>query len=84
MILNLSLRLVSFSKNQNFLFDTKLYCLAGYWIEELNPGTFQSIFYEKSKQRINQYKEIKKDVDEFMKDINLEYKSIKKEIKSLF
>ena len=62
----------------------QLYCLAGYWIEELYPGTFQSIFYEKSKQRINQYKEIKKDVDEFMKDINLEYKSIKKEIKSLF
>ena len=62
----------------------QFYCLAGYWIEELYPGTFQSIFYEKSKQRINQYKEIKKDVDEFMKDINLEYKSIKKEIKSLF
>ena len=62
----------------------QLYCLAGYWIEELYPGTFQSIFYEKSKQRINQYKDIKKDVDEFMKDINLEYKSIKKEIKSLF
>ena len=62
----------------------QFYCLAGYWIEELYPGTFQSIFYEKSKQRINQYKDIKKDVDEFMKDINLEYKSIKKEIKSLF
>ncbi len=62
----------------------QFYCLAGYWIEELYPGTFQSIFYEKSKQRINQYKDIKKDVDEFMKDVNLEYKSIKKEIKSLF
>ena len=56
----------------------KLYCQAGYWIEEVNPGTFQSIFYEKSKQRINQYKDMKKEVDDFIKDINSEYKSIKK------
>ena len=35
----------------NFV-PNKFYCLAGYWIEEVNPGTFQSIFYEKSKQRI--------------------------------
>ena len=62
----------------------KLYCLAGYWIEELNPGTFQSIFYEKSKQRINQYKDMKKEVDDFIKDINSEYKSIKKDINDLF
>ena len=58
----------------------KFYCLAGYWIEEVNPGTFQAIFYEKSKQKINQYKNIRKEVDEFIKDINSEYKSIKKEI----
>ena len=50
----------------------KLYCLAGYWIEEVNPGTFQSIFYEKSKQRINQYKNLKKEVDQFIKDINFD------------
>ena len=62
----------------------QLYCLAGYWIEEVNPGTFLSIFYEKSKQKINQYKDIKKEVDEMIKDINLEYKSIKKEINGLF
>ena len=66
------------------LVPNKVYCLAGYWIEKLKPGTFQSIFYEKSKQRINQYKDIKKDIDEFMKNINLEYKSIKKEFKSFF
>ena len=58
----------------------KFYCLTGYWIEEINPGTFQSIFYEKSKQRINQYKDIKNEVNEYIKDINSEYKSIKKEI----
>ena len=62
----------------------QLYCLAGYWIEEVNPGTFQSIFYEKSKQRINQYKNIKKEVDELIKGINFEYKSIKKEINEFF
>ena len=55
----------------NFL-PNQFYCLAGYWIEKLNPGTFQSIFYEKSKQRINQYKNFKKDVDKFIKDINFD------------
>ena len=62
----------------------KFYCLAGYWVEEVNPGTFQSIFYEQSKQKINQYKNIHKEVDEFIKDINSEYKSIKKEINYFF
>ena len=62
----------------------EFYCLAGYWIEEVNPGTFTSIFYETSKQKINEYKEIKKELDEFIKDINSEYKSIKKEINDLF
>jgi uncharacterized protein YaaN involved in tellurite resistance len=66
----------------------KFYCFAGYWIENINPGTFESIFYEKSKQKIIEYKdeyqEIKKEVDEFIKDINSEYKSIKKEINNLF
>ena len=62
----------------------KFYCLAGYWIEEVNPGTFQAIFYEKSKQKINQYKNIKMEVDEFIRDINSEYKSIQKEIDQLF
>ena len=55
----------------NFL-PNQFYCLAGYWIEALNPGTFQSIFYEKSKQRINQYKNLKKDIDKFIKDINFD------------
>ena len=62
----------------------QIYCLAGYWIEEVNPGTFKSIFYEKSQQKINEYKDIKKEVDAFIKDINSEYKFIKKEINNLF
>ena len=62
----------------------QIYCLAGYWIEKVIPGTFQSILYEKSKQKINQYKNTKKEVDSFIKEINLEYKSIKKEINDFF
>ena len=69
--------LITFVPNQ-------IYCLAGYWIEEVNPGTFKSILDEKSQQKINEYKDIKKGVDEFIKDINSEYKSIKKEINKFF
>jgi len=69
--------IISFVPNQ-------IYCLAGYWIEEISPGKFESIFYEKTKQKINEYKNNKKEVDEFIKGINLEYKSIKKEINDFF
>ena len=62
----------------------QIYCLAGYWIEEVSPGKFESIFYEKTKQKINEYKNNKKEVDKFIKEINLEYKSIKKEINDFF
>ena len=62
----------------------QIYCLAGYWIEEISPGKFESIFYKKTKQKINEYKNTKKEVDKFIKEINLEYKSIKKEINDFF
>ena len=76
-------------KNSKKLFivtfvPNQIYCLAGYWIEVANPGQFESIFYKKSKQKINEYKNIKKELDEFIKDINLEYNSIKKEINEFF
>ena len=76
-------------KNSKKLFiitfiPNQLYCLAGYWIEEVSPGKFESIFYEKTKQKINEYKNTKKELDEFIKGINLEYKSIKKEINDFF
>ena len=67
----------------NFV-PNQIYCLGGYWIEQVNPGTFQTIFYEKSKQRVNQYKNIKKEVDQFIKDINSEYESIEKKINDYF
>ena len=62
----------------------RVYCLTGYWIEYVNPGTFALLFYEKTKRSINKYKDAKQEVDEFIKDINSEYKSIRKEIKDLF
>ena len=76
-------------KNSKKLFiitfvPNQIYCLAGYWIEVVNPGKFESIFYKKSKQKINEYKNFKKEVNEFIRDINLEYKSIKKEINDFF
>ena len=76
-------------KNSKKLFiitfvPNKIYCLAGYWIEELSPGKFESIFYKKTKQKINEYKNNKKELDEFIKGINLEYKFIKKEINDFF
>ena len=76
-------------KNSKKLFiitfvPNQIYCLAGYWIEETNPGTFKSIVFEKSKQKINEYKNIKKEVDKFINDINSEYKLIKIEINDIF
>ena len=62
----------------------QFYCFAGYWIEEFNPGTFSTILYEKSKEKIIKYNDIKKEVDEFLDDINSEYKSIRKEINQFF
>jgi len=86
---NLANKIIDQYKNSKKLFiisfvPNQIYCLAGYWIEEVSPGKFESIFYKKSKQKINEYKNIKKEVDEFIKDINLEYKSIKKEINDFF
>ena len=76
-------------KNSKKLFiitfvPNKVYCLAGYWIEAVSPGKFESIFYQKTKQKINEYKNTKKEVDEFIKEINLEYKTLKKEINDFF
>ena len=62
----------------------KIYCLTGYWIEYVNPGSFTLLFYKKTKKSIDKYKEVKQEVDEFIRDINSEYKSIRREIKDLF
>ena len=86
---NLANKMINQYKNSKNLFiinivPNQIYCLAGYWIEEVSPGKFESILYKKTKQKINEYKNNKKEVDEFIKEINLEYKSIKKEINDFF
>tara|TARA_Y100001970_G_scaffold163565_1_gene199913 strand:- start:8070 stop:8546 length:477 start_codon:yes stop_codon:yes gene_type:complete len=62
----------------------EIYCLAGYWIEYIKPGTFESIFYEKSEKKINEIKELKIEVDGLINDFNSEYKILKKEFKNFF
>ena len=62
---NLAKKIINQYKNSKKLFivthvPNKIYCLAGYWVEVAHPGKFESIFYEKSKQKINEYKNIKK------------------------
>ena len=86
---NLANKMIDQYKNHKKLFiinfvPNQIYCLAGYWIEEVSPGKFESILYKKTKQKINEYKNNKKEVDEFIKDINFQYKSIKKEINDFF
>ena len=82
-------RIINQYKNSKKLFivtfvPNQIYCLAGYWIEVANPGKFESIFFNKSKQKINEYKNIKKEAEEFIKGINLEYEYNKKEINDFF
>ena len=43
-------------KNSKKLFiitvvPNEIYCLAGYWIEEVSPGKFESIFYKKPNKK---------------------------------
>ena len=66
------------------LVPNRVYCYVGYWIESANPGTFESIFLEKSKEAINEFKGLKDEVDGILNEINSEYKVIKKEFNSLF
>ena len=74
---NFANKMIDQYKNSKKLFiitfvPNKIYCLTGYWIEEVSPGKFESIFNEKTKQKINEYKNTKKEVDKFIKGIDLE------------
>ena len=74
------------SKNSQIIkiIPNKIYCYGGYWIEKVNPGTFESIFYAKSKKVINEFTDFKDEVDGVLNDINSQYKVIKKDFDSLF
>ena len=58
------------------LLPNKIYCLGGYWIEKINPGKFESILFEKSQQTIKELKDLKEEVDIFIKDFNSDYRNL--------
>ncbi len=66
------------------LIPNNLYCFSGYWIEKVKPGTFESIFYSEIKKEVNEFMDLKDQLDGVLNDINSEYKLIKKEFKSFF
>ena len=66
------------------LIPNKIYCLGGYWIEKINPGKFESILFEKSQQKIKELKDLKEEVDIFIKDFNSDYRNIIDEIHKSF
>ena len=80
------------SSDESVLFSfvpTRIYCLSGYWIEKFMPGTFESIVYESSKEKVNEFYDeygiiLKNDVNDLMNDFNQQYKTIKKEFNRLF
>ncbi len=74
------------SKNSFILnvIPNKIYCFSGYWVEKVIPGTFESIIYDVSKKKINEFREIKEEVDGLINNFNSEYKNIRKEFNSIF
>ena len=74
------------SKNSLILniIPNKIYCFSGYWVENVIPGKFESIIYEKGKKKINQLREFKEEVDGLMNNFNSEYKNIRREFDSIF
>ena len=66
------------------LIPNEFYCLTGYWVEKLQPGTFESIVYVRGKEKFNEFNDLRNEVDGLINDINLEYKTIKKRFNSLF
>ena len=85
-LINMMIDQYKTSKNSRIikLIPNKIYCYGGYWIEKVNPGSFESIFYAKSKKVINEFKDFKDEVDGVLNDINSQYKVIKKDFDSLF
>ena len=66
------------------LIPNKVYCFSGYWVERVIPGTFESVIYNVGKKKINEYRELKEEVDGLINNFNSEYKNIRKEFNSIF
>ena len=71
-LINMMIDQYKTSKNSQIIkiIPNKIYCYGGYWIEKVNPGSFESIFYAKSKKVINEFKDFKYEVDGVLIDIN--------------
>ena len=85
-LINMMIDQYKISKN-SFITDVipnKFYCLSGYWVEKLKPGTFESIFYDKSKKIIDEFTDLKDEANGFLDEINAEFKIIKEEFNSIF
>ena len=75
------------TSKQSFILNVipnKIFCLSGYWVEKVMPGTFESIIYNKSKKRINEFRELKEEVDGLINNLNSEYQNIRKEFNTIF
>ena len=74
------------SKNSFILniIPNKMYCLSGYWVEKVIPGKFESVIYDKGKKTINEFQELKEEVDGLINNFNSEYQNIKRELESIF
>ena len=74
------------SKNYFILnvIPNKIYCFSGYWVENVMPGIFESIIFDKGKKKINEFREFKEEVDGLINNFNSEYKNKKKEFNSIF
>jgi len=85
-LINKMINQYKISKNSFILnvIPNKLYCFSGYWVEKVMPGKFESVIYDKSKKTIDEFKELKEEVDELINNFNSEYKNIRREIESIF
>ena len=66
------------------LIPTKIFCFSGYWVEKVIPGTFESVIYDVGKKKINEFRELKEEVDGIINNFNSEYQKIKDEYNSIF
>ena len=75
-LINKMINQYKISKNTQILniVPNQLYCLGGYWIETVKPGTFESLFYKKGKKVIDEYKDLRYEVEGFLNDINTNLK----------
>ena len=71
---------------------TRFYCLSGYWIERIRPGIFESIIYESSKEKVEDFYDKYEiifendinDVNNLINDLHQKHELIKNKFYGLF